>query len=187
MGVLNRLFGGGKPTRDRTVQILNKYLDEDFRAYPMAESSQSLRRVEAVSSKLGVTFPPEFIAHICGRFPGVYVEVLEEVWPRPKLHEVGPFWSFLYALHTFTSAPQSEPWMRLDVAAEEFKKTGLNAVPILQIVSDADFYCVDPQGQLVQFQHETNELEPLQLNFWELFEREVSELRKRKDRKKKKA
>jgi hypothetical protein len=182
MGLLSRLFG--KPTEDLTLTILDKYLDEDFRAFPMAESKQSLIQVQAVSRKLGVTFPSEFISHVCGRFPGVYVEVIEEVWPRPKLHDVGPFWSFLYALHTFTSAPDSEPWMRLDVAAEEFKKTGLCAVPVLQIVSDADFYCIDQKGGLVQFRHETNELEPVQLNFWQLFEREVSELRKRKNRKK---
>jgi hypothetical protein len=189
MGLLGRVFGAGnpKPTEDLTVAILDKYLDKDFRVFPMAKSRQSLGQVEAVSRKFGVTFPPEFIAHVCGRFPGIYVEVIEKVWPRPKLHDVGPFWSFLYALHTFTSAPESEPWMRLDFAAKEFAKTGLGAVPVLQIVSDADLYCVDSEGQIVQFKHETNELEPVQLDFWQLFEREVSELRKRKDRKKTKA
>jgi hypothetical protein len=187
MGLLNRLFGTGNPTKDLTEAILGRHLDGDFIVFPMAESRQSIAQVKAVGRRLGITYPPEFLAHVSGRFPGIYVEAKEEIWPRPKLYDVGPFWSFLYALHTFTSAAESESWMRLDTAAESFRKTGLGAAPVLQIVGDADLYCVDPEGRLVQFKHETNELEPVELTFWQLFEREVSELRKRKNRKKAKA
>jgi hypothetical protein len=190
MGLLNRLWGTGNPTppQDQTEAILGRHLDGDFIVFPMAEVKQFVAQVSVIGSKFGIAYPPDFIAHVCGRFPGIYVEVKEKVWRRPKLHDVGPFWSFLYALHTFTPAPESEPWMRLDMAAESFRKeTGLSAAPVLRIVGDADLYCVDPDGRLVQFKHETNELEPVQLSFWELFEREIGELRSRKDRKKNKA
>src|SRR5947209_11232550 len=134
MGLLNRLFGTAKkPPKDRTQEILARHLDGDFRAFPMAESQQEIAQVEAIGRKVGIAYPPEFTAHICGRFPGIYVEVKEEVWARPKMYDVGPFWSFLYALHTFTSAAESAPWMRLDNAAESFRlQTGLLAGPVLQ-------------------------------------------------------
>jgi hypothetical protein len=75
--------------------------------------------------------------------------------------------------------------MRLDAAAESFQKdTGLVAAPILKVVGDADVFCADAEGRLVQFRHETNELEPVPLNFWQLFEREITELHARKARKK---
>jgi hypothetical protein len=184
--LFDKLFGRGGPKSppDQTEAILGRHLDKDFIAFPMAELRQTLASVEAVSRKIDIAFPPEFSAHLCGRFPGVYVEVKEQVWPRQKLYDIGPFWSFLYGVHTFTSAPDSEPWMRLDHAAETFRSnTGHHAAPVLQVVGDANLYCVNAAGQLVHHDHETNELEPVPLDFWQLFEREISELRARKNKK----
>jgi hypothetical protein len=184
--MLSWLFGA--PDRqelpDHTEAILGRHLDADFRVFPMAEERQTGTQVAAIARQRGVTYPPEYLAHVCGRFPGIYVEVKEEIWPRPEVYQVGPFWSFLYGLHTFTSAEESEPWMRLDREAESFQnESGMCAAPVLRIVGDADVYCVDARGRLVQFKHETNQLDPVGLTFWELFEREVRELRARKDRK----
>jgi hypothetical protein len=75
--------------------------------------------------------------------------------------------------------------MRLDCAAESFQKgTGLVAAPVLKIVGDANVYCVDPEGRLVRFDHDENNLEPVALDFWHLLEREIVELHARKVRKK---
>ncbi|MEK7205060.1 MAG: hypothetical protein AAB254_06080 [candidate division NC10 bacterium] len=150
----------------------------------MAETPSNPSQLKSIGEKFGVQYPPEFIAHVCGAFPGVYVEVKESVWPRAKAYDVGPFWSFLYALHTYTPAPDSEPWMRLADAAASFQKeTGLKAGPVLKILGDADVYCVDPNGNLVRFSHEENTLKPVHLTFWQLLDREVGALAERKARK----
>jgi hypothetical protein len=178
------LFGFNPAPRDRTWEILSKYFDRDFTAYPMAEGTVSPGQVDAVAAKLGVVYPPELRAHVLGRFPGIYVEVKEAVWPRPKPFEVGPFWSFLYALHSYTPAPASEDWMRLDYAGAAFQdETGLHAAPILRVVGDADLYCVDAKGEIVRYDHELNQLSPVGLDFWGLFDREMAELHGRKLRK----
>jgi hypothetical protein len=170
---------------DRTTDIFRKYLDADFRVTPLAQTPVSREQIASIGARFGVVYPPELADHVCGRFPGIYLEVRAEIWPRPKPYEVGPFWSFLYGLHTYTSAPESEPWMRLDHAAETFRaETKLHAVPVLKIEGDADLFCVDAKGALCQFRHETNELEPVEGDYWALLEREVAQLRKRKDRKK---
>ena len=71
--------------------------------------------------------------------------------------------------------------MRLDEAGEKFQEnTGHTCVPILQIVGDADIYCVDASGCIVRYEHETNMLSPESIDFWTLFEREVAHLKKRK-------
>jgi hypothetical protein len=124
------------------------------------------------------------VAHVCGRFPGLFVEAKERVWPRPEEYDVGPFWTFLYGFHTYTSAPESSDWMRLDMAAKIFQAdSGLAAAPVLRVVGDADLYCVDGKGDIVRFDHETNELKPVKMTFWQVLEHETSELRKRKDQK----
>jgi len=175
---------------DQTQRILEAYLDGDFRVYPLAADGMALTaaHVRAIGKVFGVTYPDDYVAHVCGHFPGVYVEVIEAVWPRPKPYDAGPFWSFLYALQSYTPVSDSEPWMRLDIAAGTFQKqTGLHAAPILRIVGDPDVYCTTEGGALVRFRHETNTLEALEgasLDFWQLFEYEVSELYARKVRKK---
>lgn len=119
MGIFAKLFGSGsRPPEDETSAIFGRHLDGDFTAFPMADTPTSAEQIANIGRKYGVSYPPEFVAHVCGRFPGVYVEVKESIWPRPKAFDVGPFWTFLYALHTYTSAPESEDWMRLGPCCE---------------------------------------------------------------------
>jgi hypothetical protein len=183
MGLFRNMFKKSGPP-DRTEEILRRHLDGDFIVFPMAESAASVKELNVIANGFSVTFPEEFVAHVCGRFPGLYVEVKEEHWPRPKPLEVGPFWSFLYGLHSFTPCSSSEDWMRLDYVARNFQEgSGLQCVPILQVVGDANYYCVDMNGAIVRYDHETNGLSVETGDFWSIFEREIVELKSRKVRK----
>lgn len=53
---------------------------------------------------------------------GLYIEATEEIWPRPKQYDAGPFWSFLYGIRTFTPSMESEDWMRLEFGGNNFMK-----------------------------------------------------------------
>jgi len=175
--------GGGQLPPDRTVAILDRYLDADFRIFPMAEAASTIARIRAIEQEYGIRYPGEFVAQALGQFPGIYVEVKEEIWPRPEALQVGPFWTFSTHETGYTPAAESESWMRLDTAAESFRQQGLAAAPILRVVGDADVYCATPSGGIARFQHETGELKPFQGGFWQLFEQEISALRDRKMRK----
>src|SRR5262249_44230490 len=182
--MLRNPFSKSRSMPDETEAILGRHLDGDFIVFPMADRRGTTAQLEAIGSRFGVHYPAEFVAHVCGRFPGIYVEAKETVWPRPKQYDVGPFWSFLYGLHTYTPTSESEPWMRLDIVAQEFQdKTGLGGAPILAIVGDADVYCTTKHGSIVRFRHETNELETVAPGFWQVFEDEIRQLRERKDKK----
>jgi hypothetical protein len=179
MANLFNLFGKKSPG-DQTEDILARHLNGDFRVFPMAEGRISASQAAAVSKRLGVQFPPDLVAHLCGRFPGVQVEAKEEVWPRPRKFDVGPFWTFLYAIRTYSAADTSEDWMRLEVVGSKFKQdTGLPVIPILQRVGDANCYCVGLHGELFEFDHETRALAPVEGTFFQLFEREIHGLTER--------
>lgn len=169
---------------DRTESILEKYLDGDFRVFPMSDAPCVEEDLREVSRRVGVHFPSDYQSHVLGRFPGIYIEVKEDVWPRPRAFEVGPFWSFLYAVHTFTPNQGAPDWMRLDRAAEVFQAdTGLIAAPVLKIVGDPSVFCVDLSGGLCRFDVDTGTLRALDTTFWQLFEDEVREIKGRKDKK----
>ncbi len=178
MSLFSTLFGRANPAViDKTLDILQRHLNNDFRAMPMAESATSSETVQALADKLGVPLPAEVLAHLSGRFPGVYLEAKEEVWPRAEEFAVGPFWSFLYGLHTFTASADSEDWMRAEVIAQQlFDITGEMTFPVLKVVGDADIYCVNSASTLVRFNSELNEFEPIELSFFELLEQEVQAL-----------
>jgi hypothetical protein len=176
------LFGSGDEPPDHTEEILLRHLDRDFITYPLGEGAVTRQMVAKIGSSRGVRYPPEFVSHVCGRFPGALVEAKEHVWPRPRAMQVGPFWTFLYAVHSFTPLSTSEEWMRLDDVAEAFQaQSGLRAAPILKLEGDPNVYCVDELGAIFQYEYELNSLEPVGLGFWELFEREIAELVARKN------
>src|SRR5690606_39885305 len=149
-GVVPSGAGGGQPRGAAALAIPNNPLRENQRhrgQFPMAGKSCTRTQLDAIARRVGISYPPACVAHVTGRFPGVYIEAKEAVWPRPRPFHVGPLWSFLYAIHTYTAAPESQPWMRLDVVAEKFQAdTGLKAAPILAIDGDADVYCATPEG-----------------------------------------
>ena len=175
---------------DKTLEIMEKYLDGCFRISPMAPNKSTINDINEIEEKFKIKFPKEYIAHLLAEGAdilgerGLYIEVKEDIWPRAKVYDVGPFWSFLYGIHTYTASRESDNWMRLEIVGEEFiEKTGIRAIPILKIIGDADLYCVNENGKIVKYIHDENKVEEIKMDFWELFEKEIKELRERKDMK----
>ncbi|MDR2105041.1 MAG: hypothetical protein LBP51_04720 [Deferribacteraceae bacterium] len=118
--------------QDKTMEILAKHLDKDFRVSPMAPNRTTIDDIVEVERVLSVKFPEEYAAHLIGEGAellgerGLFIEVKQEVWPRPKQYDVGAFWSFLYAIHTYTASKESDDWMRLEYAGEEFIRISAN-------------------------------------------------------------
>jgi hypothetical protein len=176
--------------KDKTLEILEKYLDKDFCIMPMAENKSTIDDVKKIEEKFKIKFPEEYVAHLLAEGGdvlgerGIYIEVKEEIWPRAKQYDVGPFWSFLYGLHTFTLSEGSQDWMRFEIVGEQFiEETGIKAIPILKVICDANLYCVNEAGTIVQYDHEQNIVEEMNMNFWELLGKELSELKERKEMK----
>jgi hypothetical protein len=171
-------------TPDRTEEILNRHLDADFWCTSGQGGALSAKEVLALGRKWGYQLPTEFVVHSTGQFAGIYVEVKEALWPRPKPFAVGPFWSFLYGLFVYSVSADALEWMRIDSASREFKAdSGKSALPCLKVIGDADIYVFDKRGTIAQWNHETGELKPFQGGFFDLLEYEIRELRQRKDQK----
>ena len=171
--------------KDRTWELMQKHLEAG--CYFMV-SSQGLAPTEpalhAVARDLGCELPDEFIVHSTNKYGGLYVEVKEELWPRPEEFDVGPFWSFLYGLYTLNIADGIPDFMNLQANAREFQNdTEHKVIPFLKIIGDANVYCFDQRGVIVRWDHELNELEKEDKSFFEVLDLELGELATRKDQK----
>ena len=170
---------------DRTWELMQKHLDtKSFYMVSAHDSAPSEDALQLAAAEFGCVFPAEFVAHSTNQYGGLYVEVKEEFWPRPKEFDVGPFWSFLYGLFTFNLSEDIPEFMDLAANAREFQsRTGIQAVPCLKIIGDADLYCFDEDGNIAQYNHELNQLESEDRSFFELLDDELGELVQRKDKK----
>jgi hypothetical protein len=175
----------GENMIDRTWELMQSHLDADsFYMVASHDSAPDESALRSVADSLGCALPDEFIAHATNRYGGLYVEVREELWPRPKEFDVGPFWSFLYGLYTLNISEGIPDFMNLESNAREFQSdTQLTAIPFLKIVSDANAYCFTSDGKIAQWDHELNELEEQEHSFFELLDFELGELVERKNRK----
>jgi len=137
--------------------------------------------VAAFEREIGFRLPAEFREFTMSSLGGLYMEAREDIWPRAKEFEIGPFWSFLRGLEVFGIAADIPDWLDIRIQAREFREAGVDdLVPFLRIVSDSDPYCFDAAGRIVRWHHEEperREAEPL--TFPDLLMREIRELGKR--------
>jgi hypothetical protein len=179
--------------------ILRKHMDGEFSLFACgAEGAPSEADIAAFETTIGFALPGEFRAFSKSPLGGLYVEVKEEIWPRPKEFDVGPFWSFLYGLFVYGFGREIPEWMDIRRQAEAFRRETeawmdlqpeafrreSKQVPFLKIIGDADVYCFGEDGRIARWSHETGEFEAEDRSFSEVLDFELGELKARKERKK---
>jgi hypothetical protein len=129
----------------------------------------------------GFALPADFREFSKSFLGGLYLEAREELWPRAKAGDVGPFWSFLYAIKVFGFADGVPDWLDIRVQHDAFRADGApDLVPFLALEGDADRYCFDAAGQVIRWRHEEPAVrEVVDGTFSDVFLREVAELEDR--------
>ena len=137
--------------------------------------------VRAFEADCGFGLPEEFRDFTMSPLGGLYVEAKEEVWPRAQLYEVGPFWSFLYAVKVFGISEDVPEWLDIRVQYAEMAGAGYpELVPFLQREGDMNRFCFTRAGEIVDWDHVTSE-EPRRVeeSFSDLLARELRDLEDR--------
>jgi hypothetical protein len=115
---------------------------------------------------------------------GLYIAVKEELWPRTREYEVGPFWSFLYGMMVYCFSLQAPNWLQISNAWRRMCDDGFpQLVPFLKVIGDSDPYCFTPDQKIVIWRHETpTEVEEVAKSFSEVLMFEIRQLEQRKER-----
>jgi hypothetical protein len=141
--------------------------------------------IAAFERECGIALPAEFRQFTMSPLGGLYMEVVEELWPRAEVYAVGPFWSFQYGIKVFGIATDIPDWLDLLVQFREMRDAGFpKLVPFLQLVCDANRYCFNAAGQIVYWDHEEPEkLSVVPSSFSDLLMTEIRDLEDRARRK----
>lgn len=160
------------------LSYFDAYDRSSYLAVGCADNRPSEEEVSSFESSIGFRLPDDFRDFTLSPLGGLYFEVRDELWRRPKAYEVGPFWTFLYGIKVFGIASDIPEW--LDIRAKMAQFEG-KLIPFLQLVGDADCYCFNKKGEIVKWSHEEpEEPEAIELTFSGLLMREIRELEIRK-------
>lgn len=171
-------------TKDQTEEAIDTIWCDDYEFVSAQHDAPCADTVQGFGKEHGVVFSEEYLAHACGFFSGIHFEVKEEVWPRPG---GGPFWSFLHGLYTYAYNDEAPDWMSIRDATARFAESGHTVVPVLKVIGNADVYCFNADGAIVQWDRDTDEFTPFDGGFFDLLKHEFSELEQRRLRMKSQA
>lgn len=162
--------------------------NRDRKAYTVVAqqgAEPTLDDVAVFEKQIGFDFPDDFRRYLVHPLGGLVVEVVEDLWPRPKQWEVGPAWSFRFGLYAYSLSPEAPEWVSMQAAWNDMCVDGYpQYLPVLRIASDADRYCLTKKGNLVIWRHETpGEPDSFDGDFFAALAYELAELDARKDRK----
>jgi hypothetical protein len=173
------------PIREDVDAYFRSYDKSSFNVFAARESAPSEADVEAFEQRIGFRLPEEFRDFTMSELGGLYIEVREELWPRPKPLDVGPAWTFLYGFMVFGLSREAPEWLDLRAQYEKFNAAGAtNLVPVLKVATNADRYCATPEGTIVSWSHdEPDDPAPVPGSFYDLLLDELAELEARLERK----
>jgi hypothetical protein len=168
-------------------EIEDYFRDYDKKSYEVFAQQGAEPRVADVTAfeaQMGFHFPDEFREFAVHPLGGLYIAVKEELWPRARAYDVGPFWSFLYGLMVYSLSSQAPDWLQMGNAWRHMSDDGYpQFVPFLKVVSDPDPYCFTRNRKIIIWRHETpGEVEEVDKSFSQVVMHEIRELEQRKER-----
>src|SRR5262245_62170750 len=132
--------------------ILDRHLDGDFSMFAAGKNAPSPAVLQEFEKTLGYELPEDFREFSTSPLGGLYVEVKKDIWPRPGVADVGPFWSFLYGMTVYGFGAGIPEWMDMRLRTPAFQRdAGASHAPFLKIVGDADVYCFTAQQSIVRW------------------------------------
>lgn len=138
--------------------------------------------IDSVGEKLGVKFPRAY-KMIARNVAALHVEAKPEVWPEPKVGDVGPAWRFIRGFDVYATGDDVPDFLDIEeVTAELRDETKLSWVPFAARIGSADRFCFLPDGTIVEWDHELSadeqDVTPVSRSVYDLLMKEAAELAK---------
>ncbi len=134
--------------------------------------------VESVERSLDWPLPPLFRDFTMSPLGGLYIEVREDLWPRPKVG-AKPTWRHEYGLKIFGLSVPIPEWLDLREEILRLPDGEGDLVPFMARTGAATRYCFDLEGNIVAWSTVDGRRATLKGDFVELVLRELTELGKR--------
>jgi len=152
------------------------------KTYQMAAGKSgrpSEQDVAAFEQTIGFALPQDFRSFAMSAFGSLFLEVNENVWPRPKEGAIVPLWHLMYALYVYGLSADAPDFLDIRKQFARFSKGEHRIVPFLRLVGSFNQYCFTPEKRIVLWHAETRKIDPIDITFTELLIREIQTLQER--------
>lgn len=170
--------------------IYNYFRSYDKNTYQVVACMGNEPYEEDLSSfeqAVGIRLPQEFREFTMSPLGGLYMEVREEIWPRAKQYDVGPFWSFCRGILVYGIAEEIPEFLDIRKKTQELRNDWgfTDYIPFLSVIGNGDeIFCFDRDGNIVLLDYyQTGEAKPVEGSFSDCLMKQIEELEDRKNRK----
>lgn len=156
---------------------------ESFDIFAQQGDEPTAEDLATFEKDIGFNLPDEFREFVVHPLGGLYMEVKEEIWPRPKAFDVAPLWTFAYGFRVYSLSSAAPDWLSIRLAVRELRDADVpELVPFLKLMSLTERYCFTPDQKIVLWVRD-GDPQPVTETFSELVMKEINALIERKDKK----
>lgn len=79
---------------DKVYDYFHNYDKQTYQIAACMGNEPSEQDIKNFENQYQIILPADFREFTMSPLGGLYMEVREEIWPRAKPYDIGPFWSF---------------------------------------------------------------------------------------------
>lgn len=169
---------------EKVYDYFHNYDKQTYQVVACMGNEPSDQDIKDFEDQYQIRLPADFKEFIMSPLGGLYMEVREEIWPRAKQYDIGPFWSFCRGIIVYGIAKEIPEFLDIRVKTKELHDDGFtDYIPFLSIIGDGDeIFCFNRENQIVLVDtYSTGEATSVEGDFSDCLLRQIEELEERKN------
>lgn len=171
---------------ENVYDYFRNYDKQTYQVVACTGNEPSEQDIKQFEDQYKIKLPADFREFTMSPLGGLYMEVREEIWPRAKQFDIGPFWSFCRGIIVYGIANEIPDFLDIRVKTKELHEDGFtDFIPFLSIIGNGDeIFCFNKDNEIVLLNYyETGEATPVEGTFSECLMKQIEELEERKNMK----
>lgn len=170
--------GGTEMGLEEIEQFFRTFDPAVYRVMAGGRNAVTEERLAEFEQALDFRFPEPFRQFTLSPLGGLYIEVREELWPRPQAGDE-PGWRDQFGLKVFGLCAPIPEWLDLREEVLRLPEQEADLIPIMALVGCESRFCYDLDGALLQWSPD-GARSLVGLDFAELVMRELGALEARR-------
>lgn len=170
--------GGREMALEQIEQFFRSFDSSVYRVMAGGRNAVTEVRLAEFEKALDFRFPAPFREFTLSALGGLYIEVREEIWPRPAVSDERG-WRDHYGLKIFGLCAPIPEWLDLREEIMGLPEEEGDLIPFMAVVGSDDRYCYDLDGTILRWSPDGTR-QPEALEFADLVMRELRELETRR-------
>ena len=171
---------------EKVYEYFRNYDKQTYQIFACMGNEPSEQDILDFENQYGIALPADFREFTMSPLGGLYMEVREDLWPRAKAYDIGPFWSFCRGIIVYGIADHIPDFLDIRQKTKELRENGFpDLIPFLSVIGNGDdIFCFDQDGKIVLLDYyETGKAAPVEGTFSDCLLAQIAELEERKNRK----